>query len=167
MKQDDMSTSESLTDQSVLELDVLQVMRSNLPYTDHKPISTTARKARQDRPGQQRRADTEQHLYASLLYQLVLAQATHLARAGYYAEAEQLLAEHSVEEIPGAYPAILPTLDLRARICAQQERFDEAEHYWKQALELDSMNKDARAGLRRIKERRNRSSNWPLTAYKS
>src|SRR5215469_1003446 len=60
-----------------------------------------------------------------LLKQLVLAQATDLARAGRYAEAEKLLAEniHDLEKIPAA-------LDLQARMCAQQRRFQQAHLLW-------------------------------------
>lgn len=82
-----------------------------------------------------------------LLKQLVLAQATDLARAGRYAEAERLLAENVRDQ--EMMPA---TLDLRARICAQQRRFQQAHVLWTHALQLDPKNDAYIAGLLRLRQ---------------
>lgn len=89
-----------------------------------------------------------------LIRQLVLAQATDLARAGRYTEAERLLKEntHDQEMMPAM-------LDLQARICAQQGRYREAHVFWTRALQLDPINEAYVAGLLRLKGYS--SSRWP------
>ena len=81
----------------------------------------------------------------ALLMHIALAQATDLARAGRYLQAESILSEwsRSQEPVPAA-------LDLLARIRAQQGRLAEAEVLWTQALQLDPGNEVYSAGLRRI-----------------
>lgn len=93
-----------------------------------------------EKPERQRRNST----FENLLIQLILAQATILARAGRYAEAEQLLTGLPDEqEAPAA-------LDLHARICAQQGRWSEAREHWERALQLDATNEAYAAGLLRL-----------------
>ena len=84
---------------------------------------------------------------AGVLQQLVLAQATDLARAGRYTEAEQLLMENI-----GDWEAMPAALDLLARICAQQRRFQQAHLLWTRALQLDPKNHAYMAGLVRLRE---------------
>lgn len=80
-----------------------------------------------------------------LLLQLELAQATELARAGRYAEAETVLTDLlNARELPAA-------LDLQARIHAQQGRLSKARECWKRALQLDPGNDAYAAGLLRLK----------------
>lgn len=63
---------------------------------------------------------------AELLAERELAQATRLARRGHYAEAETALS--AARTTPSG-------LDLRARIAAQQGRYDEAAGLWRSAAE--------------------------------
>lgn len=81
----------------------------------------------------------------SLLDKFALANATALARAGNYMDAES----HLMEIMRGekTHPQVL---DLLARIKAQQGRLREAEDYWRQALKHDPMNEACIAGLRHI-----------------
>ncbi|MBE1531183.1 tetratricopeptide repeat protein [Actinomadura algeriensis] len=74
----------------------------------------------------------------------VLAQARTLARAGRYAEAEALLDGESGASV----------LDLRARMYAQQGRFDDADRCWAEAAALDPGDADAARGRARIAELR-------------
>lgn len=84
--------------------------------------------------------------FEDLLVQLILAQATTLARAGRYADAEQLVTQLLDEqEVPAA-------LDLHARICAQQGRWREARECWQRALQLDQTNEAYVAGLQRLRK---------------
>lgn len=84
----------------------------------------------------------------SLLNQLTLARARALARAGLYRAAEQLL------YAPGKEANSAPeALDLRARILAQQGRFDEAEKLWAQASALEPANAAYVNALRRVNKR--------------
>lgn len=80
---------------------------------------------------------------ASLLAQAALSQATELARAGRYGDAEQTLGL-----ITG--PAAPPVLDLLARIRAQQGRLAEAQALWTDAVRLDPNNESYRAALQRL-----------------
>ncbi|QFG24226.1 tetratricopeptide repeat protein [Actinomadura sp. WMMB 499] len=73
-----------------------------------------------------------------------LAQARTLARAGRYAEATAVLeGEHGAA-----------VLDLRARMYAQQGRFDDADRCWAEAAALDPGDGDAARGRARIAELR-------------
>jgi type VI secretion system protein ImpK len=80
----------------------------------------------------------------SLLNQMTLARAAELARAGHYAEAEEVLSAGKDETrfSPMA-------LDLLARVRAQQGRLVEAEELWTRALSLDPANPAYALGLRR------------------
>jgi Uma2 family endonuclease len=91
----------------------------------------------------------------NLIRQLVLAQATDLARAGCYTEAEDVLTQLLDEQgLPLA-------LDLRARMCAQQGKLREAREFWKRALQLDPTNGAYVAGLLRLSLYRSHRW-WPL-----
>ncbi len=80
----------------------------------------------------------------SLLGQMRLARAAELARAGHYAEAEEVL---SVGESQTNYgPA---ALDLLARIRAQQGRLSEADKLWVRASQIDPANSAYALALRR------------------
>lgn len=96
----------------------------------------------------------EQPLVA-LTQELALAQASALAYAGRYAEAEQrlrpLLDDHTLP---------VAALDLLARIQAQQGRLQEAEAYWRQAQQSDTQNTTYAAGLRRVAYLRQRAVRW-------
>ncbi len=81
----------------------------------------------------------------ALLLQVTLSQATTLARAGRYQDAEGLLSE-----LPRDEAATPRGLDLLARIRAQQGRLLEAEALWSQASAIDTTNEAYRAALRRI-----------------
>ena len=78
------------------------------------------------------------------LSQLVLAKAAELARAGHYQEADNLLSG-----LLGGkdQPAVL---DLLARMRAQQGRWQEAEAFWKQALQQDPTNPAYLEGLQYV-----------------
>ncbi len=109
-------------------------------------------------PGSQQRSAGGRFNLDTLIRQLVLAQATDLARAGRYTEAEKLLAENTTwtqETMP-------EVLDLRARICAQQGRFREAHIFWSRALQLDPTNEAYVTCLLRL--RGHRVSRWPWFA---
>lgn len=81
---------------------------------------------------------------SALLRQLTLSRAREMARAGRYREAEQLLAA------PDAGADSAPeSLDLRARICAQEGRFAEAEKLWTRACQLEPANAAYSNALRR------------------
>lgn len=76
-------------------------------------------------------ADRMQGPLASLEEAVTLASAASYARRGEYAQAEAALQQAPVT------PAVL---DLRARICAQQGRFEEAAMLWRRACEMDPNN---------------------------
>jgi hypothetical protein len=92
-------------------------------------------------------ADGVRDLAASLAAQIALANATACARRGDYAEAENALADA---------PETPEVLDLRARILAQQQRFQEAAALWGRASEMvpqtaayrDARDRAARDALR-------------------
>ncbi|MBU1927323.1 MAG: OmpA family protein [Gammaproteobacteria bacterium] len=90
-------------------------------------------------------SDGENASIRVLIKQIALAQATDLASAGRYLEAENLLTEmmRGEEETP-------MVLDLFARIRAQQGRLIEAEAFWAQAARLDPFNEAYKSGLHRI-----------------
>jgi tetratricopeptide (TPR) repeat protein len=81
----------------------------------------------------------------AILAQVTLARAAELARAGRYGQAEALLLE--VTQGPNVTPS---SLDLLARIHAQQGRLLEAQSSWRRAAQLDPSNDAYHAGLRRI-----------------
>jgi flagellar motor protein MotB len=83
---------------------------------------------------------------AMLLQQLVLSQASRLARAGNFTSAEQLL-----QELIGAGSGGVAALDLLARIRAQQGALFDAEAFWREVLQRDANHLGARAGLERIR----------------
>ncbi len=91
----------------------------------------------------------------TLLTNIALAQATDLARARHYVQAENVLAPwvRTAEPAPTA-------LDLLARIRAQQGRLAEAEAFWTRAAQLDPGNADYAAGLRRIARMQQRSLSY-------
>ncbi|HEX8556978.1 MAG TPA: tetratricopeptide repeat protein [Pyrinomonadaceae bacterium] len=93
----------------------------------------------------------------SLLDQMTRARAAELARAGRYAEAEEVLSAGGGGAGDG--PA---TLDLLARIRAQQGRLAEAEKLWERAARLDPANPAYARGLRRAASPR-RGWGRPLT----
>ena len=76
-----------------------------------------------------------------LTLQFLLAEATELAAAGHYAEAEARLA--AIKD--GRKNAAV--LDLLARIRAQQGRPAEAVELWQMAVQMDPANAEYRAGL--------------------
>jgi type VI secretion system protein ImpK len=80
----------------------------------------------------------------SLLDQMTLARAAELARAGHYAEAEEILSAGKDETRYG--PVVI---DLLARIHAQQGRLEEAEKLWTRAVLLDPANSTYVLALRR------------------
>lgn len=129
------------------------------------------RRSKMSEPAQkekQQETQAEAMLLGFLLRQLVLAEATDLARAGRYREAERCLEEGIPE--PETMPEVL---DLRARICAQQGRLGDAERFWTQALQLDPQNEAYAADLRRIVQyrlprpfQRSRDSRKPSASQK-
>lgn len=78
---------------------------------------------------------------ATLVMQLSLSRAAELARAGHYAEAENLLRMMEPAQLP------IAGLDLLARICAQQGRLQEARQWWQEVLKRDPTNRPAQSGL--------------------
>ena len=87
-----------------------------------------------------------------MIHQLTLARSADLARTGDLAAAEALL------RTAGELPKDSATLDLAARLRAQQGDYSGAEHLWKQVLKSDPGNPAAIAGIRRIHRRR--SAGW-------
>ncbi len=87
----------------------------------------------------------------AVLLQALLSRATVLAGRGQYADAENVL-----RDIENSGPDASTTLDLIARIRAQQGRYSEAMVLWKKALELNPDNETYRAGIRRIEKILNR-----------
>ena len=75
--------------------------------------------------------DLVQGPLASLEEAVALGSATSYARRGEYARAETAL--HRA-------PETTEVLDLRAKICAQQGRFEEAAILWSRAAEMDPAN---------------------------
>ena len=82
-----------------------------------------------------------------LLGQLVLAQATDLARAGRYGEAKKLLKENN----PLMQELMPDVFDLYARMYAQQGYYREAQINWSRALQLDPTNEAYVVGLLRLR----------------
>ena len=82
--------------------------------------------------------------------QIRYAQATDLARAGRYLEAEALLMPH------GQHPIALRELDLLARICAQQRQYERARNYWEAALQKSPGNTDYQRAIARAAEAQQR-----------
>ncbi|MDT5270983.1 MAG: hypothetical protein QOH49_3169 [Acidobacteriota bacterium] len=89
-------------------------------------------------------ADTDAAL-ESLLHQLTVARATELARGGRYAEAESVLSEAG-----GGAESAPASLDLLARVRAQQGALAEAEKLWERASRFDPSNAAYRNALRRV-----------------
>ena len=87
----------------------------------------------------------------AVLLQALLSRATVLAGRGRYADAENVL-----RDIVNSGPDASTTLDLIARIRAQQGRYSEAMVLWKKALELNPENEIYRAGIQRIEKIQNR-----------
>ena len=83
-----------------------------------------------------------------LALQFLLAEATELAAAGHYSEAEARL---SAIKDGRKNPQVL---DLLARIRAQQGRNAEAIEFWQMAVQMDPANADYRAGLDRLRRPR-------------
>jgi len=79
----------------------------------------------------------------SLARRLARSEAAHLARRGDYPGAEALLSD-LLADADGS------TLDLLARIRAQQGRYGEAEALWRDAAAVDPLHPEYRAGLARL-----------------
>jgi tetratricopeptide (TPR) repeat protein len=98
-----------------------------------------------------------------LLELVILARATGLARAGRYKDAEMLL----VDAVRGATPSPA-SLDLLARVRAQQGRLAEAEALWARAEALDPVNDVYRDGRRQAEQMARRplwvGPLWPFLA---
>ncbi|XVQ09341.1 hypothetical protein ACQP1W_43540 [Spirillospora sp. CA-255316] len=90
--------------------------------------------------------------------EVVLAQARELARAGRYAEAEELLDGPWNE---GGRD--VAALDLKARIHAQQGRLDEADRCWAEVAERSPGHRAAAEGRRRIAAVRERAATGGFT----
>ncbi|MFC5750689.1 hypothetical protein [Actinomadura rugatobispora] len=90
--------------------------------------------------------------------EVVLAQARELARAGRYAEAEELLDGPWNE---GGRD--VAALDLKARIHAQQGHLDEADRCWAEVAELAPGHRGAAEGRRRIAAVRARAATGGFT----
>ncbi len=93
--------------------------------------------------------------------QLVLAQATDLARSGRYAEAKKLLKDNSAlmqELMPDVF-------DLLARMYAQQGYYREAQIQWSRALQLDPTNETYVAGLLRLRDQS--GARWPWSTKRA
>lgn len=90
--------------------------------------------------------------------EVAVAQARDLARQGRLAEAEELLRSVLDDAEPGA-----ATLDLLARIHAQQGRLDQADQCWARAESLAPGNKEIVEGRRRIAALRGRRTATPAT----
>lgn len=83
----------------------------------------------------------------NLPLQIALARASDLAREGYFAESEQIIA-HLLER-----ESLEPeALDLLARIRAHQGRYDEARRLWNHAIAVEPGNESYKAALDRIAE---------------
>jgi len=80
-----------------------------------------------------------------LQYQSILARSTHLARAGHYTKAEQLLVN-----LPSESRSNPEVLDLQARIYAQQGLLNEAHNFWNRAGKLNTSSPAYQAGINRI-----------------
>lgn len=90
---------------------------------------------------------TDQMAILALIEQMAIAQATDLARSGRFTEAQTVLQEIL------RYEKVTPaTLDLLARIHAQQGHWQEAEAAWTEALQLNPACKSYQAGIQRISQ---------------
>jgi type VI secretion system protein ImpK len=79
--------------------------------------------------------------------------ATHMAAAGYYQAASALLDAIASSEIP------VEVRLLRAKMAAQQRRYDEAIAHWQEVLSMVPQNQEAQRGMalaRELKDRRGR-----------
>lgn len=92
-----------------------------------------------------------------VLYELQLARATDLARAGHLDESENILAEilRRGEQTP-------QVLDLLARIRIRQGRISEAESIWRSALASDPTSEAYKSALARIAEIQTRRKLRPV-----
>lgn len=97
-------------------------------------------------------ADGERALQ-TLFRQLVLGRAAELARAGRHAHARTLFSK-----LPEEAKAAPASLDLLARISAQQGDLSEAEKLWTRAQRLDPSNPAYEAALRRVESMRGKPS---------
>lgn len=98
---------------------------------------------------------------SALLEGLALGRAAALARAGRYEEALALLEADATDgpEAAGAVDDVdgsAAVLDLKARIAAQQRRYEEAEALWGRAAEMDPGRPEYAAGARRAAAYRRR-----------
>lgn len=84
-----------------------------------------------------------------MLRQVTLSQAAHLARAGHYASAEELLNGLQATGQPDA-----AVLDMLARIRAQQGLLSEAESLWRKVQQLAPSHIGAAAALKRLRDMR-------------
>ena len=94
---------------------------------------------------------------SALLRELLLAEATALARDGRHAQALDLLGG-----MQGGAGLTAAGYDLMARIHAQRGELPEARDSWRRALESDPGNREFKAGLSRIEKLLRRS---PLPGY--
>lgn len=83
---------------------------------------------------------------AALLRQVTLSQAAHLAREGSYSAAEELLSGLLSADAPDA-----ATLDLLARVRAQQGALLDAASLWRKVQQLDPHHLGAATGLERLR----------------
>lgn len=89
---------------------------------------------------------------------VIFAEASDLARKGYYQEAKSLLSDITDWQKKAA------VLDLLARICAQQGLLKEAQAYWEAALLLDPSNPTYLEGMQYIESRQSPHSRLTLFA---
>lgn len=98
---------------------------------------------------------------ATLLQQVKFSQAVRLAREGSYSAAEEHLNKLLDENADD-----VATLDLLARIYAQQGRLGEAARLWQKVLEKEPNNADAQAALTRVNALQRRpvwlQTIWPV-----
>jgi flagellar motor protein MotB len=87
----------------------------------------------------------ERRIAFSLLQQIAISRAAEIAHIGRYAQAETMLSE-----VGGESGSSTASLDLCARINAQQGKLVEAGKLWAQALEMEPDNKAYRGALDRI-----------------
>jgi flagellar motor protein MotB len=96
-----------------------------------------------------------------LLDEFAISEATELAREGAYDRAESLL--RPLVERPDSP---ISSLDLFARVCAQQGRLGEAARWWQKVLDRDPGNASAQAALTRANAMQRRpvwlQTVWPM-----